>query len=210
MRTKPLDVGACRTLVAASGWAAKTVAVASGCTLWTGSTSRSGYGEVSLPGSGTCRAHRVAWVAANGTDVPPGLELDHLCRVRACVNPDHLEPVTRSENVLRGVRKSRITACRYGHPLSQGPSQRRCSVCQRESSRRYWESKRNDPDYRDRQIQLGYSRRRAAGIPPKSKLSDEQVSMIRADMRPHREIAAEYGISRQYVSDLKLNRRRVE
>jgi DNA-binding XRE family transcriptional regulator len=65
------------------------------CHIWTGSLNHAGYGR-----AWGGQAHRVAWERANGP-VPEGLELDHLCRVRACVNPDHLEPVSRQENMRR-------------------------------------------------------------------------------------------------------------
>lgn len=71
-----------------------------GCWIWTGCTDRLGYGTAWWNGS-TERAHRAVFFAA-GREIPAGTELDHLCRVRACVNPDHLEAVTHQENVRRG------------------------------------------------------------------------------------------------------------
>lgn len=72
-----------------------------GCWLWTGTMLRSGYGQFRL-GLGHVRAHRFAYELLVGP-IPEGLTLDHLCRVTACVNPLHLEPVTLSENVKRAV-----------------------------------------------------------------------------------------------------------
>src|SRR5687767_10789272 len=75
----------------------------SGCWVWTGSMYRSGYAQIRMGGRGgpLRRAHRVAFEIFRGP-IPDGLELDHLCRVKACVNPWHLEPVTHAENMLRG------------------------------------------------------------------------------------------------------------
>lgn len=71
------------------------------CWLWRGPISSTGYGALTVRGRGTVSTHRLSWEIHRGP-VPEGLELDHLCRVRACCNPEHLEPVTRRENLLRG------------------------------------------------------------------------------------------------------------
>lgn len=84
------------------------------CWLWTGSKTTRGYGRVSWDRR-TTGAHRVSYQALVGP-IPEGLELDHLCRVKHCVNPDHLEPVTHSENVRRGVAaRPPSERCRNGH-----------------------------------------------------------------------------------------------
>lgn len=91
-----------------------------GCWLWDGKTVKDGYGLFCLPGS-TGYAHNASMVI-HGRTVPKGLQVDHLCRVRCCVNPDHLDIVTRKENVLRGegitARNARKTHCYRGHPFS--------------------------------------------------------------------------------------------
>ena len=74
----------------------------SGCWLYLGPLQPDGYGGITFNGK-TCRAHRVSYTIFKG-EIPPGLELDHLCRVRCCVNPDHLEPVSRLVNVRREIK----------------------------------------------------------------------------------------------------------
>jgi len=67
----------------------------------------------------TRRAHRLMYQILVGP-IPAGMDLDHLCRVRACVNPEHLEPVTRKENVARGIGHGSETHCPKGHPYVEG------------------------------------------------------------------------------------------
>jgi hypothetical protein len=71
------------------------------CWIWQLSLDRAGYGRMRSYQHKSIRAHKVMWEKRNGP-VPDGLHLDHLCRVPPCVNPDHLEPVTNRENILRG------------------------------------------------------------------------------------------------------------
>ena len=70
------------------------------CWLWTGGISHKGYGLFRLRGTHVA-AHRYSYEKTVG-EIPKGLQLDHLCRVRHCVNPSHLEAVTARENVIRG------------------------------------------------------------------------------------------------------------
>lgn len=72
------------------------------CWLWQRKTSNGGYGIWHRKEHSTCMAHKQIWQMTNGS-VPEGLELDHLCRNRHCVRPDHLEPVDRRTNVRRGL-----------------------------------------------------------------------------------------------------------
>lgn len=78
---------------------AKWAAVPSGCWVWVGSKFSKGYGQFRVGEKRIC-AHRFSWERAHGA-IPPGLQLDHLCRNTSCVNPDHLEPVTQSVNMRR-------------------------------------------------------------------------------------------------------------
>lgn len=83
----------------------------SGCFIFTGALDPHGYGRVGLGSraEGTAMAHRVMYEQMRGP-VPAGLDLDHLCRVRACCNPFHLEPVTRLVNVRRGAGHGGVLA----------------------------------------------------------------------------------------------------
>lgn len=116
------------------------------CWLWTANTNERGYGRMSSGGAGgtTLYAHRVAYELLVGP-IPEGLQIDHLCRVRACVNPKHLEPVTHAENMRRGAPAMQ-THCKRGHeytpentglhlPKSEG--QRFCRTCRAAAVARY-------------------------------------------------------------------------
>jgi len=72
-----------------------------GCWLWQGASAH-GYGVVRVAGS-LKKLHRLSYELMVG-DIPTGYDIDHLCRVRNCINPEHLEPVTRAENTRRGDR----------------------------------------------------------------------------------------------------------
>lgn len=110
-----------------------------GCWLWLRGKCQ-GYGTF-WDGRRHARAHRYAYEVAVGP-IPAGLELDHLCRNRACVNPMHLEPVERRTNILRGVaftaENARLTHCPKGHPyagtnlyLRPDGAHRECRTCRK-------------------------------------------------------------------------------
>lgn len=110
------------------------------CWMWTASQNPHGYGQFGLPGDKKIGAHRLAYQLLVGP-IPDGLVLDHLCRVRACVNPAHLEPVTNAENLRRGEgfvgKKFRQTHCIHGHEFTPANTRitkrgtRTCRVCDR-------------------------------------------------------------------------------
>ena len=95
----------------------------SGCWLWTASLDRHGYGQIMMGRGNLRRAHRIVYEHERGP-IPAGLDLDHKCRNRACVNPDHLEPVTRVINLQRGIGNRaalhKKTQCPNGHEYADG------------------------------------------------------------------------------------------
>lgn len=107
------------------------------CWLWTGVRNPKGYGRFHLGGR-LLMAHRIAYELTVGP-IPEGMQLDHLCRTRACVRPDHLEPVTQRVNILRGVAPSAQNAqraeCVNGHAFTPANTyttpngRRQCRVC---------------------------------------------------------------------------------
>lgn len=115
-----------------------------GCWLWTGYKNPGGYGTFTrrfLFNRNERLAHRISYILARGQAIPSELTLDHLCRVRECVNPAHLEVVTLRENILRGMapgaQQARQVVCRKGHPFDtentyRDPKGHRvCRACRR-------------------------------------------------------------------------------
>lgn len=114
------------------------------CWIWKAGKS-DGYGSFCVNGR-TVHAHRFAYLNLRG-EIPEGLEPDHLCRIRRCVNPFHLELVSQKVNILRGdgppAQNARKTFCKRGHPLNSTNTRirkngnRECRICSNEQSRRW-------------------------------------------------------------------------
>lgn len=125
----------------------KRVTLVDNCWLWTGMKTEYGYARLYIKNKKNTRAHKWAYEQLYGV-VPDGLVLDHLCRVRHCVNPEHLEAVTPRINVLRGMGTASLNAqkthCFRGHPLlgsnlllNRDGRGRRCHKCFNEYQRNY-------------------------------------------------------------------------
>lgn len=121
---------------------ASRIAVAdNGCWIWQGARTQKGYGMTSASFCGQRPTHRATYTLLIGP-IPDGYEVDHLCRVGSCCNPQHLEPVTRQENRRRSpFAPERRTHCPKGHPYEganlyiNAVGARVCKACQREASR---------------------------------------------------------------------------
>jgi hypothetical protein len=127
-------------------WARVDVYQPAGCWEWRGAIGPDGYGKISFVcadgKSRVYKAHRLVYDLLIG-DFSPDLAIDHLCRNRSCVNPDHLQQVTLGENTRRGYAPSlvwhRVGVCRYGHNdyRIERDGERNCRICGRDAQRRY-------------------------------------------------------------------------
>lgn len=119
----------------------------SGCVLWLGALNKDGYSNFSFRGRSDL-GHRASYILHRG-EIPDDREIDHTCRVRCCVNPDHLELVTRAQNLARSPlclpnRRAAQTHCVNGHLfdevntyLDPNNGKRVCRTCKRLRMRRY-------------------------------------------------------------------------
>ena len=132
-----------------------------GCWLWLAHLEK-GYGRMSVAGKRQF-AHRLSYEHVNGL-IPNGLQVDHLCRVPCCVNPDHLEAVTPKVNTLRGLAipafNSKKTHCKRGHVFDETntylvPKGRHCREC---IHNRYvqWYTRRGYPNARKTHCPMGH------------------------------------------------------
>jgi len=166
------------------------------CWPWTGAHVPEGYGafDGSWCGVSQIGAHRVSWMLANG-EIPTGAHVHHVCRVKGCVNPAHLKlrtPIAHAHEE-GGFVPAQIAAthCPQGHPYN-GPNlyvtpkgKRACRECMRASNRRWRaDHPRSAPQRR-------------------SRLTAEQADAIRASTARGIDIAAQYGISKAYVSEIR-------
>ena len=120
-----------------------------GCWTWTAAKRGNGYGNFWVDGRSQ-GAHRFAFEQARGP-IPAGMEIDHLCRNRICVNPAHLEAVQKGENIRRGLRGyGARRLCRNGlhdirdesNVIARADGHRQCRPCAQESWKRSWGRKK--------------------------------------------------------------------
>jgi hypothetical protein len=165
-----------------------------GCHIWLGTVDRGGYGRFKVSSSRLMGAHRVAWLILAGREIPAGMELDHKCRVRCCVNPDHLEPVTRRENILRGLlpsvtraRRDARVYCAYGHVLAgnayvEKGGDLRCRTC------------------RNNEARIGYYSGRISGN--SSTILGKILAILKSTPLTAEEIAAQLGRSGRSIAPM--------
>jgi hypothetical protein len=123
----------------------------SGCWVWQGYRNSCGYGVIGI-GERKLLTHRLAYMEL-AEPIPSGMELDHRCRVRACCNPDHLEPTTHEGNIFApgsqclGAINAAKTTCLHGHPYAgsnlyvDAKGRRHCRACSVQQSARYRQQK---------------------------------------------------------------------
>jgi predicted DNA-binding protein (UPF0251 family) len=153
-----------------------------GCWLWGGALNEKGYGR---SGRGEL-AHKAA-VCLDGREIADGMEVDHLCRARACVNPAHLEVVTHAENIRR--KPAAPPTCPHGHAMTLVAGKRKCRACERLRKARAYRVRHPEPKRRGRP-RLGTAEKQA-------------IRALVADGLSHAEIAARVGVSVSTVSRVR-------
>ncbi len=134
-------------------WASKvSVEPNTGCWLWEACTDTTGYGLIRVNGM-LWKAHRLSYVMFVKGSLVPGLHIHHLCEVKSCVNPEHLEQVTPQQNTLASDtparRNSLKTRCKYGHAftpentLISSTGYRRCRECKNKHNKEYMRALRS-------------------------------------------------------------------
>jgi len=141
------------------------------CWTWRAALDNHGYGRFNVGREGGYRvlgAHGLAYRLLVG-EVRDGLELDHLCRNRACVNPAHLEPVPHKTNMARGAWSAK-THCPRGHPYSGGnlhvatTGSRSCRACRAAGEMRRVNRFKHDPEFRRKRAEANRRYRARMGV----------------------------------------------
>ena len=163
------------------------------CWPWQGYIHPDGYGQVRYHGK-MQKAHRIAYLLTIG-NIPDDMELDHLCKSRDCINPNHLEPVTRETNINRSdslaVKNRQKTHCPKGHPYSEentildkSSGGRRCQICRREQAK-----------YRKRWRLASFHGTPKGILNNHAKITEDDVKYIRDSSLPYRELAKMFHMS---------------
>jgi hypothetical protein len=142
-----------------------------GCWLWTAALDSNGYSKLATTDGKWDRAHRISYRLFVGP-VPDGMEIDHVCRVRRCVNPEHLEAVLPAQNKLRGLglpaRNARKRRCVRGHLFTpentyvRKDGGRTCLTCKRVAARETRRRLYHADLEKSRAYQREYARKRRA------------------------------------------------
>lgn len=114
------------------------------CWIWMGSLNGQGYADIKISGK-SHKVHRLMY-ERHREKIPEGLVIDHLCRNRGCLNPEHMEPVTSEENTRRGLTKD---SCGRGHKMSGGnikmsKGKRECRECNKINSKNWRRKQKKD------------------------------------------------------------------
>jgi len=139
-------------------WAKVKVDDVSGCWKWTGSITSRGYGQIqwkTADGFRRVAVHRLSLLTI-GAGIPDGLEVDHECETKVCVNPWHLKAVTSKRNIELHHERHPYLVCKNGHRIDEvgtyaaGQGWRRCAFCTKQAQERYREKKRKSKPRRAR------------------------------------------------------------